>query len=114
MGSWDVMDNPTVPWDRGMGWTVGHTCICRGTGGMSHCPMGVWDGMDNLRHFWTSMVGSDCMYIRYIVTGNCFETTISQLKINFFHVFKQALVYCFGPTTAICILEVNISFSFST
>ncbi len=50
--------NPTVPWDHGMGWTVGHTCICRWTWtshGMSHCPMGLWDGMDNLWHFWTSI-----------------------------------------------------------
>ncbi len=22
--------NPTVPWDHGMGWTVGHTCIVDG------------------------------------------------------------------------------------
>ena len=57
MGPWDVMDNLTVPWGHGMGWTVGHTRICRGTGGHPvECPMGLWDGMDNLRRFWTSMV----------------------------------------------------------
>ncbi len=59
------------------------------------------------------MVGSG-MYIRYIVTGNCFETLFHNLRLHVFHVFKQALVYYFGPTTAICILEVNIAFSFST
>ncbi len=26
------MECPTVLWDHGMGWTVGHTRICRGTG----------------------------------------------------------------------------------
>ncbi len=39
VGLWDAMDNPTVPWDQGMGWTVGHTRICRGTGGHPvECP----------------------------------------------------------------------------
>ena len=38
---------PMVPWDSGMGWTVGHTCIYerdRWTShGMSYGPVG-WDG----------------------------------------------------------------------
>ncbi len=39
MGLWEAMDNPTVPWDHGIGWTVGHICICRVTGGHSmECP----------------------------------------------------------------------------
>ena len=25
MGPWYAMDNPTVPWDHGMGWTVERT-----------------------------------------------------------------------------------------
>ena len=42
------MECPQVPWDSGMGWTVGHTSICSGDRwtfhGMSHSPMGLWDG----------------------------------------------------------------------
>ncbi len=43
-----------------MGWAVGYTCMSerdRWTSqGMSHNPMGPWDGMDILRHFWTPMI----------------------------------------------------------
>ncbi len=48
MGPRDTMDIPTVPWDHGMGWTVGHTRICRGTGGHPvECPTVQWDcGME--------------------------------------------------------------------
>ena len=42
------MECPIVPWDHGMGWTVGHTCICNKdmwtSCGMSYGPMGSWDG----------------------------------------------------------------------
>ncbi len=38
------MECPTVLWDHGMGWTVGHTRICRGTGGHPmECPTVPWD-----------------------------------------------------------------------
>ena len=41
---WDAMDNPTVPRDHEMGWTAGHTRICRGTGGHPmECPTVPWD-----------------------------------------------------------------------
>ncbi len=42
MGPWDMMDNPTVPWDHGMGWTVGHTHASV-EGQVSHGTVG-WDG----------------------------------------------------------------------
>ncbi len=51
----DILWN--VPWDRGM--EVGHTCMSdrdRWTSrGISHNPMGQWDGVDILRHFWTAL-----------------------------------------------------------
>ncbi len=41
----------TDPWDRGMAWTVRYSCVSerdRWTSrGMSHDPMGRWDGMDS-------------------------------------------------------------------
>ena len=44
----------TDPWDRGMGWTVRYSCVSerdRWTSrGMSHDPMGPWDGMDSRTH----------------------------------------------------------------
>ncbi len=47
MGPWDAMDNPTVPWHHGMGWTVGHTRICRGTGGHPmECPTVPWESVE--------------------------------------------------------------------
>ncbi len=40
----------TDSWDRGMGWTIRYSCVSerdRWTSrGMSHDPMGPWDGMD--------------------------------------------------------------------
>ncbi len=69
-----------------MGWTVGQThAPTRESGGhpvecpmvpcmnerdrwtshgMSHNPMGPWDGMDILRHFWTALIQSN-------TTHNC-------------------------------------------
>ncbi len=48
------MKCPTIPWDRRMGWTVGHTCIGerdRWTSHrMSHGPMRTWDWMDSGTH----------------------------------------------------------------
>ncbi len=42
------MECPMVPWDHGKGWTVGYTRFCerdrRTSLGMSHGPMGSWDG----------------------------------------------------------------------
>ncbi len=47
------MEYPTVPWDRGMRWTLGHTCICRGTGGHPiECPTVPWD----CRMGWTQFM----------------------------------------------------------
>ena len=74
MGSWDGMDCGThthlregqmdIPWNvlwcHGIiVWAVRYICMSerdRWTShGMSHNPMGLWDGMDILRHFWTPM-----------------------------------------------------------
>ncbi len=64
-GQWDTrasvrgtgghsVECPMVSWDRGVGWTVGYTRFCerdRWTShGMSHGPMGSWDGMDSRIH----------------------------------------------------------------
>ncbi len=44
----------TDSWDRGMGWTIRYSCVSerdRWTSrGMSHNPMGPWDGMDSRTH----------------------------------------------------------------
>ncbi len=44
----------TDPWDRGMGWTVRYSCVSERdrwtVRGMSHDPMGLWDGMDSRTH----------------------------------------------------------------
>ncbi len=44
----------TDPWDCRMGWTVRYSCVSerdRWTSrGMSHDPMGPWDGMDSRTH----------------------------------------------------------------
>ncbi len=54
----------TIPWDCGIRWTVGHICIYKRdrwiSYGMSHCPMGLWDGINSSKHFWTSMEGGTC------------------------------------------------------
>ncbi len=60
MGLWDGVESRThasvegqvdipwkVPWYCGMGWTI----PCNS--------MGPWDGMDNLRHFWTALIIHD-------------------------------------------------------
>ncbi len=48
------MGFPKIPWDSGMGWTVGCTRICerdRWTShGISYGPMGSWDRMDSGTH----------------------------------------------------------------
>ncbi len=64
-GQWDTrasvkgtdghpVECPTIPWDSGMGWTVGYTRICERdrwiSRGMSHNPMGSWDRMDSGIH----------------------------------------------------------------
>ena len=55
------MECLTVIWDRGMGWTVGHTWICRETGSPVECPTVPWDcGMG-----WTI----------YGISGYLFEVT---------------------------------------
>ncbi len=44
----------TDPWDREMGWTVRYSCVSERDRwtfrGMSHDPMGPWDGMDSRTH----------------------------------------------------------------
>ncbi len=44
----------TDPWDRGMGWTVRYSCVSERDRwtfrGLSHDPMGPWDGMDSRTH----------------------------------------------------------------
>ncbi len=35
-GQVEIIWNPMVPWDCGIGWTVGHKCICK----RDRCPMG--------------------------------------------------------------------------
>ena len=58
----------TDPWDRGMGWTIRYSCVSerdRWTShGMSHDPMGPWDGMDNLRHFWTALANGTLGHLK--------------------------------------------------
>ncbi len=57
------LECPMVPWDRGMRWTVGHTCICTGTGGHSvehptvpwDCVMG-WTIYDVSRHLCLMLI----------------------------------------------------------
>ncbi len=43
---------------------------------MSHCPMGLWDGMDNLQRFWTS---TDALSFLYVISQVSLPATIAMV-----------------------------------